>query len=488
MTFYDISRKLLWANFSRYKLYFLCNLSACILFYCFAAIFTNKSFMNDANVNSMISNNIYFPSLLAALFLLLFLPISCQAFLASRKQEYGILLSLGMSRKEAFWNMMLENLAISIVALAVALAMGTVLSFLFFAFVTYVIEIEGVHWQFGLEPYMTTAILYAIVMAVTLVFSAIRLLKEKITVLLKAPYHAGKKGVISRILCRVNPKYMKEHILQWSFVIRHSREWCLRYMLATAITTCSIVMVSLCITLNYGFIRDAISYSPYDMVYSNIFGKNHVPKQTVTEILNKRGIIVEQIIQIPYARDHVFNYLSATDLNQYFGCDYNVKEGEFLNLFQYDLQDGYTHDLNPVSLVTFGEGKLYSIGSDTKILFNKNPAFADRTLIVSETDFAKIQKNQDYWVGTANLFSFDNWKDSYDAINEVNQYLQESNQADEIEQHHYAATSKIGSFQDAEKSGRFLLFLMVFVISLMIAADWMLIHFRIRKPMQTCLL
>lgn len=38
----------------------------------------------------------------------------------------------GMSRKEAFGNLLFENVIISVLALAIALAAGTVLSFLFF--------------------------------------------------------------------------------------------------------------------------------------------------------------------------------------------------------------------------------------------------------------------------------------------------------------------------------------------------------------------
>ena len=133
MTFFDISRKMLKAGFYKYRLYFLCNLSATALFCCFAVISTNRTFMNASIVNSSISNNIYLPFFLSAVFLVFFLPVSCQAFLASRKQEYGVMFSLGMSRKEAFRNLLFENVIISVLALAIALAAGTVLSFLFFS-------------------------------------------------------------------------------------------------------------------------------------------------------------------------------------------------------------------------------------------------------------------------------------------------------------------------------------------------------------------
>lgn len=128
---FDISRKMLKAGFYKYRLYFLCNLSATALFCCFAVISTNRTFMNASIVNSSISNNIYLPFFCLQCFCF-FLPVSCQAFLASRKQEYGVMFSLGMSRKEAFRNLLFENVIISVLALAIALAAGTVLSFLFF--------------------------------------------------------------------------------------------------------------------------------------------------------------------------------------------------------------------------------------------------------------------------------------------------------------------------------------------------------------------
>lgn len=72
MTFFDISRKMLKAGFYKYRLYFLCNLSATALFCCFAVISTNRTFMNASIVNSSISNNIYLPFFLSAVFLVFF--------------------------------------------------------------------------------------------------------------------------------------------------------------------------------------------------------------------------------------------------------------------------------------------------------------------------------------------------------------------------------------------------------------------------------
>ncbi len=477
MTFFDISRKMLKVGFHKYRLYFLCNLSAAALFCCFAVISTNRTFMNGSIVNSSISNNIYLPFFLSAVFLIFFLPVSCQAFLASRKQEYGVMFSLGMSRKEAFENLLFENVLISVLALAIALVAGTVLSFLFFAVIIYAIDVHGVQWQFCPEAYKLTTVLYTVVVAVSFILNAGRFMLDKIGTLMKAQYRAEKIGKIGRILCRLAPNYMTFHLVGLSFVRRHKKEWGLRYLLASLMIAVSVTLAGICLTLYPAFLQDAKSYSPYDMVYSEIYGMNQVPLQDVIHILEKNGVAVEQIIRLPYIRDDVFNYFPVTEINRDFGCDYQIQEGQFLNLFQYDLEDGYEHNIQPVSAVTIsGDRKLRSVGTDVKILFNQNPTFADKTLIINDSDFAKLCADTPGGAGIANLFQFQNWEDSYAGVSGVKGYLHENNPLDENEQLYYEISSKVEKYQDAEKSGEFLLFLMAFVIGLIIMAAFLLIH------------
>ena len=477
MTFFDISRKMLKVGFHKYRLYFLCNLSATALFCCFAVISTNRTFMNGSIVNSSISNNIYLPFFLSAVFLIFFLPVSCQAFLASRKQEYGVMFSLGMSRKEAFENLLFENVLISVLALAIALVAGTVLSFLFFAVIIYAIDVHGVQWQFCPEAYKLTTVLYTVVVAVSFILNAGRLMLDKIGTLMKAQYRAEKIGKIGTILCRLAPNYMTFHLVGLSFVRRHKKEWGLRYLLASLMIAVSVTLAGICLTLYPAFLQDAKSYSPYDMVYSEIYGMNQVPLQDVIHILEKNGVAVEQIIRLPYIRDDVFNYFPVTEINRDFGCDYQIQEGQFLNLFQYDLEDGYEHNIQPVSAVTIsGDRKLRSVGTDVKILFNQNPTFADKTLIINDSDFAKLRADTPGGAGIANLFQFQNWENSYAGVSGVKEYLHENNPLDENEQLYYEISSKVEKYQDAEKSGEFLLFLLAFVIGLIIMAAFLLIH------------
>lgn len=331
------------------------------------------------------------------------------------------------------------------------------------------------------EAYKITAILYTVVVAVAFILNVGRLMLDKIGTLLKAQYRTEKIGMIGTILFRLAPSYMTFHLLEWSFARRHKKEWGLRYLLAALIIALSVMLTGVCVTLYPAFLQDAKSYSLYDMVYSEIYGMNQVPLQDVIHILEKNSVTVEQVIQIPYIRDDVFNYFPVTEINRNFGCDYHIQEGEFLNLVQYDMEDGYEHNIQPVSTVTIsGNRKLHSVGTDVKILFNQNPTFADKTLIINDSDFEKLSADITGSVVVANLFQFQKWEDSYAGICEVKEYLQENNPLNEDEQTYYELSSKLEKYKDAEKSGQFLLFLMAFVIGLMIMAEFLLIHSRIQ--------
>lgn len=485
MRFCDISRKLLRANFSRYRLYFFCNLFAAALFYCFAAIFTNRSFMDGEIVDPSISSNIYFPSLLAALFLILFLPVSFQAFLGARRREYGVLFALGMSRREAFWHLLSETASVALLALLAALAAGTMLSLGFFAVILYGIGIRGVQWRLSPEPYKITALLYALVLAVTFAWSGGRLLRGKIGVLLRAQRRPERGGLLFLLLGKLAPGYLRRHTPEWSFLRRHGRAWGLRCVLGAMITACGVLLASVCVTLCPAFLRDARSYCPYDMVYCEIDGMNQVPPERVISLLEENHVEVEQVLQIPYRRNASMNYFPVSEVNRCFAEDYQLEEGQFLNLFQYDPGDGYGHEIRPLSAVTLGgKEKLYSVGSDVKILFNQNPAFADRTLIVSDEDFEKLSSDTESWPGLANLFLFREWESSCEGVRTVKAYLRGGNQVEEEEGRYYELSSKVEKYLEAKKSGQFLVFLMAFVIGLMLTAEFLTIHFRIQAEQE----
>lgn len=482
MTFSDISKKMIHFHFSKYKLFFLCNLFVTVLFFCYASIFTNHDFMdNYFVVDSMISSNIILPSILSALFLVLFLPFSYAVFLSARKREYGVLFCLGMRRKEAVRNLMLDGLIVSGFALIAALAIGTVLSALFYGFIRYGLGIEGLKWRFDIAPYQITVLLYGVTTLATILLQGTCMYFPQIAQLLKTPFQAEKKGKILCYLERVSAWFGKSKKIEFSFLVRHKRNWSIRYVMSIFMLTAVIVLVGLCAGINQSFYCDAERYAPYDVLYTDVFDVNYIKEQEVRELANSNHVKITEYSQLGFARDQTFNYFPVSLINEKFGCEYHVNQGQFLNLFPYDLLDGYSHDLTPVSHITLeNDLELESIGSDIRILFNQNPTFADRYLILNDTDFKQLAKESTYWSGKIYLLQLDEWKKSADFLKDLQLRLQENNNVSEQDQQiYYAVSSKLEKFRKAHTSSRFLIFVMSYMIGLFCFTQWVLVHFGI---------
>ena len=70
-------------------------------------------------------------------------------------------------------------------------------------------------------------------------------------------------------------------------------------------------------------------------------------KSEMTQILDKYGVNVTEEKTLDFLRNESFNILPSNEVNDKFGCEFKVAPGQFIQLFQYDENDGYEHDLQP---------------------------------------------------------------------------------------------------------------------------------------------
>lgn len=481
MTFFEISVKLLQKNFNRCRLYVLCSFFAVTIFFCFAAIFTNPSFMEGQAVDAMVSSNIIFPSFLAASFLILFVPYSYSVFLSARKQEYGIMFSLGMSRLECLKCLLWEGLALFAIILAASFFAGTVLSFFFYEIISHVIGIIAMQWGIPYKAYAVTALFYGITLIITAAFQVIGLLRSRIRSLLLAPYQAERGGRGYQWLRKLFPNYVRNHLLEFSLLARHKKNWAVRYGFSALLVGSVLYLISFCAVLQSALLRDVENYCPYDLIYSEIFGQNHISEDELKDTLLRHDVSIEEDTQISYVRDAAFNYFAMSEVNEKLGCNYKVPEGTFLNLFQYEMEDGVEHDVWEADHISLKlddkkELGLRSCGSDIRILFNKGSAQADYTLILNDADFDRIKSDRNYWFGTMHLIKLQDWKNSTVGIVAFQSFLQEANGLTPEEQWYFRAVSKIERFELANQSGHFAIFLLCFVEMLLLMAAYLLIY------------
>lgn len=538
MTFHEISKKMLLANFRRYALFFYCNVFSVALFYCFAAIFTNSTFMNSKIVDSMISSNIIAPSVFVGIFLLLFVPYSYQAFLKNRKREYGIFMALGMSHAEVLQNMLFESGVVAGLALGIGLFLGTAVSALFSCILCQMLGISALQWSLNLDSYRVTALFFGLTVLLIWAVNIFGFFRAQLIDWMKGKFRAEKAGRPSPILLAAGiiliavsvlpmggsgksnvgsillaslagtfaglwlifanagsvwvlltrriPSFGKSHLVEISFIRQHLRSQRRIGMAAVGLIGFSVFFAGLCAAAYPSFTKNAETYSHYDLLYCQTEGKNQVNDASIESLLNRNGVTVRSEKQIPYLRDAAFSLLAVSEVNREFSCDYRVPRGEFLTVFPYDLNDGYEHEMLPPKSLSFPNGKetirLKSAGSSVRILFNPNPALAERILILSDSDFHRLASQSDrFFSGTMKLYSFADWRSSGNGVAAVQNYLWQQNKVEKIEQIDYAASSRIETYQTAQRSFDFFLFLMSFVILLFCVSADVMIVFRIQS-------
>ncbi len=501
MRMFELYQKRLAYHMKSYRIYFLVHLFAIALFFCFACLFTNQEFMDGRTVDSLVSSNILFPSVLTAVFLAFFVPCSHAAFLLGQKREYGVMLCFGMRKAEAVKNLMAEGALVSLAALCAGLAAGTVASVFFYGIVVYGIGVKGLSFQVPAAAYGITALFYAAVSSASILVQGVALYIRRVGRLLKEPYQYERKGRIFCILWKLCPRWMQRHWIGNSFLLRHKKDWAVRYVVSALILAAIIFLSSLSVCIHRSLSYDALHYAPYDVAYVELFGMNGIGQEEVFRLAAGHGVSVLEWKQVAFARDGAFNYFPVSEVNQKLlrsegtsgradvSGSYRVAQGEFLNVFPYDLQDGYEHDTAPVTQCRLGNGEdgieLVSAGSRVAILFNQNQAFAGRILILNDKDYAALVRMDGYSVGTLHILQLDDWKQSAGFVDALEEMLRRENNISMEEQRgYYGVSSKIGSKEQARVSGNFLLFLMAFTLALLCLAEWLAVHFRIQAEQE----
>lgn len=483
MSWSDLSRKMLQHNLHVFSVFIGGNLLSVALLLTFASLYTNRTFMNETIVDPMISSNIIFSGALVLSFFVVMIFVSERVFWKERQREYAVMTVLGMSTKEAVMCIIHENVFAAACLIPAAFVMGTVLSFCFYAVIRYAIGLEGIRWLDNGKGYAVTITLYVILSLTAIVINAVIYTKEKLILQLKEAENE-RDCLLSKVI-RVRYPGLWNHLLpKIAFVRLHQRLWNVRYVIECVLISGMMFLIGVCVSMYPSFLDNVAVYSPYDMLYTEINGVNQAEQEEIVRILNENNVDITEYRQFEFVRNDVFNFAAVSGVNAIFGCDYEVNDGECINLFQFDERDGYEHDMTPVSVVNVSDRTasrnakglsdeliLTSTGNDVNILWNPNQAFADRTLIVSDSDFDRIKKFKDCRVGKANIYRFSDWRNSAKAVEQVEQYLQQRNGLEWEEQYNYRISSRIKQYERARQSGRFLIFVMSFVVLVLLLAS-----------------
>lgn len=540
MSFKELSLKMIKVNARRYLLYILSSGFAVMVFFLYLTMYTNKDFNDSYKINSMISSNLYAPTLVIGIFSAFFIIYAHNYFIKFRKKDFGLFMIIGMTDNDIRIIMILENTLVAASSILGGLTFGTLFSKIFYFLVQKIIKSDIV-FSINLKSYIYSIIFFGLINILIILKSCISVALYKIINLLKSERKAdsnlmGKPffailgiiliiGSISTQLLMYNKLttgyvlgsilvflvgiYLIIANLHW-FITKFYKLFKNKYInnllfinnLKYSIGSSKNIMMSitLLITVIVFFIsfssaatsslkKCAIIDNPYDMVYAEIFDKNKISEETINNIIKTSQAQVASIKNLEFISDGPVTILSNKLLNNTLGTNLNVNKGKYISLFQIDRNDGYRHDDEEFKSYNINNNTYTSQGRLEKILFNNVLMLnGSHYLIFNDDDYIKIKASfKPSRIGNLKLINFVDWRKTEEVVNKLTDELIVYNKTntkeffdnEKKEIRAFKPTSKIEDYRLGEKAGVFSLFLFVFIFVLFSISSNVMIHLKL---------
>ena len=429
------------SNIRQYRLFVLCNAVLVMVCYFFGGIYFNNMFTSDRYVNSMISSNIITPTVVVFAFAVFFIPYTHFSFNLQNERKYGIMEATGVSWRDLWKFVLMENALLAGCSLILGLASGIMLLTLFFKVFVKIIGIEfnfpAISINSVLRPSFALLIIYILtVIAIVIRLSRItvkemiedskkvRIGKSSSIVLLLTGLTAICYSIIGvffifdqtntnrlivyyvvmliGIYLMISNSYvlmiwLKKHRPNMFYknlpVIGSIRQ---NFSMNKRIIFFSICLISFVVFFQTFsvycsklMLRNAVNDNPFHIAYIEYEDGEYPSEKDLIAYAEKAGAVIDKNAAIPTILDGCF-IISQNVANGNLGTDCNIEDGECVVYTQYDLHDGYPHD-------EFSRDKLMVNGSDElsvkevnySSLIN-NGLTPQNIIIVNEDEFVGI--------------------------------------------------------------------------------------------------
>ncbi len=203
MTFRSLALSNVKGNWRAYSAFFLSSVFSVLIFYIYAAFIMHPDVLNgEILAAGKVRQGMAFCLYLIIMFSILFILYSNSAFLKTRKQEFGLFTLFGMTRPQLRKLIIYENIAISVLSIAVGISLGILFSKLFFMALTALLKIEdSIAFAVPLKAVWLTAACFFIVFMCISAWSVMTMRRVEIIELLGASRQPKGELRYSRLQC-----------------------------------------------------------------------------------------------------------------------------------------------------------------------------------------------------------------------------------------------------------------------------------------------
>src|SRR5699024_11143095 len=118
MTFNKIVLKMAKYHYKKYIFYLVCNILAVMFFFMFMTIYYNDQLVEMRELR-LIQHELTIPGAALIVFTIFFISYTHQVFMKRRRSEFGLFMTLGMTKRDISKLILLENAVIAIIALII---------------------------------------------------------------------------------------------------------------------------------------------------------------------------------------------------------------------------------------------------------------------------------------------------------------------------------------------------------------------------------
>lgn len=203
MNFREFAAKNVQRNAKAYYAYFFSSTISAALLFSYTMIIFHPGFKIDM-LPRYLKNSLYITTVIAYLFLCLFVFYSISVFLKSRYKEFGILYILGSSKKQLQKMIRIENMIISSAAAVTGLIIGIIFSKVLLAASGKLLGYNALEFYFPTKAMTITLSAFIFIGMLSSVFCAYIIREDKVLSLLKGtkrPRTEPNASVILAIIC-----------------------------------------------------------------------------------------------------------------------------------------------------------------------------------------------------------------------------------------------------------------------------------------------
>lgn len=173
MTFKDVAIKNFKTNIKRYFMCFLCSSFSIMILFMYSTLLFNDTFISS-NLDKMGFDLLLYISMGAIIiFSIFFINYAHSSFIKSRYKEFGIMMTLGMNKRDITKLIIVEDIILVLVSLVTGIVTGALFSRLFQMVVKEILKLEDIKYILNFKSFLLTISVFIVIFLIQIIITVL---------------------------------------------------------------------------------------------------------------------------------------------------------------------------------------------------------------------------------------------------------------------------------------------------------------------------